>query len=323
MMEDEKVAKKFISAIIDEQVRELEPAPQEISSPLSEKKEGAIRNTMCRLDYVARVDTGEGRRTVVIEIQKSKTPLDIVRFRRYIGTQYLSENNIYEENGKTMVRQLYCIYFLGDGLKREKLPVVEIIPQPRNRLTKTNLPDTWKDEEMVYGLNHRSWIVLVPELSRKCSDEVEFLLNVFDQSRQLSYDPHILRIPENDFPDNVRPMIRRLQQATENPEIKNLMSAEDDTLEYFLKSERTIEAKDKALEEHKQEISEYKQEISGYKQEISGYKQDILEYKQEILGYKQALAENTQTIEKMNNNFAEIKQLLQLNMRNGNAGKMN
>jgi hypothetical protein len=312
MMEDDKVAKKFISTIIGEQIHDLELAPQEITVPIPEKKEGSIRNTVCRLDFLARVDTDEGRRTVIIEVQKSKTPSDIVRFRRYLGAQYQSESNYYREKDKTVARQIYCIYFLGERLKCKGLPVVEVFPQTRNRLTKENLPDMWEDEEMVYALHHRSWIVQIPELSKNCSDEVEILLSIFDQNRRLSYDHHILNVPEKDFPDDVRPMIRRLQQATENPEIKNQMIAEDEYVEYFRITERTIEDQKKTIVKHKQTIEEHKQTIEAHRQTIGELKRMAEEQ-------TQTLEEMKRMFEKKDSEFAEIKQLLLLNLRNSNT----
>ncbi|MDR2423598.1 MAG: hypothetical protein LBD59_02600, partial [Prevotellaceae bacterium] len=93
MMEDNKVAKKFISTIISEQIEELEFAPQETVFTPYEKKEAAVNYTVCRLDFLAKINTASGCKTVIIEVQKAKMPTDIMRFRRYLGTQYQAANN--------------------------------------------------------------------------------------------------------------------------------------------------------------------------------------------------------------------------------------
>ncbi|MDR1336820.1 MAG: hypothetical protein LBK22_08335, partial [Tannerella sp.] len=82
MMEDNRVAKAFLSAIIQEKVSELDFAAQEHTIRVSPKKdteqekktEGSGLNlTVCRFDFSARIATSEGEyKTVLIELQKAK-----------------------------------------------------------------------------------------------------------------------------------------------------------------------------------------------------------------------------------------------------------
>jgi hypothetical protein len=77
MMKDNEVAKTFLSAIIQEEVVELDFAPQErmvrISPPEKRKEKeepesSGISYTVCRFDFLARIATlGGGYRTVLIE----------------------------------------------------------------------------------------------------------------------------------------------------------------------------------------------------------------------------------------------------------------
>ena len=92
MMEDLKVAKTFISAIIGEQVQKLDFCPQEQTTKY---KEGSL--TVVRMDFLARIKTAEGYKSVIIEMQKALLSSDLRRFRRYVGSQYQSvfdQNNI-------------------------------------------------------------------------------------------------------------------------------------------------------------------------------------------------------------------------------------
>ena len=48
-----------------------------------------------RLDFAAKIKTDTGDQTILIEIQKAKYAADIMRFRRYLGSQYRDKNNSY------------------------------------------------------------------------------------------------------------------------------------------------------------------------------------------------------------------------------------
>ncbi|MDR3187689.1 MAG: hypothetical protein LBT94_00695, partial [Prevotellaceae bacterium] len=121
MMEDEKVAKAFISAIIGEEVLELDFAAQEHTFRVSQsgqakqkgEKKGKQKEeaffTVCRFDFSAKIATPNGGfKTVLIELQKAKLSSDIMRFRRYVGVHYQNPSNIYGEEDDKKARQLYC-----------------------------------------------------------------------------------------------------------------------------------------------------------------------------------------------------------------------
>ena len=76
MMEDLKVAKAFISAIIGEEVVELDFCPQELVVRYKEDS-----HTVIRMDFMARVKVSDGEyKAIIIEMQKAKLATDIARF---------------------------------------------------------------------------------------------------------------------------------------------------------------------------------------------------------------------------------------------------
>jgi hypothetical protein len=105
MMEDNRVAKAFLSAIIQEKVTELDFATQKHTIRVSPEKEpkkkpegSSLNLTVCRFDFSARIALPRGRyKTVVIELKKAKLASDIMRFRRYLGLNYKNPNNAYGE----------------------------------------------------------------------------------------------------------------------------------------------------------------------------------------------------------------------------------
>ncbi|MDR1182918.1 MAG: hypothetical protein LBL13_13175, partial [Bacteroidales bacterium] len=79
MMEDEKVAKSFLSAIIGEEVLELDFSTQEhtvykpVKDERREKEEDKLFLTVCRFDFSAKISLPDGGfKTVALELQKAK-----------------------------------------------------------------------------------------------------------------------------------------------------------------------------------------------------------------------------------------------------------
>jgi len=135
MMEDLKVAKLFISAIIGEEVDELDFCPQEYTTKY---KEDSL--TVVRMDFMARVKIPSGHKAIIIEMQKAQFASDIARFRRYLGSQYQSSQNFYEdEKKKKHAMQIYCIFFLGKGLNVPEVPVLTVTNLVKDRATGNEL----------------------------------------------------------------------------------------------------------------------------------------------------------------------------------------
>ena len=248
MMEDLKVAKTFISAIINEEVMELDFCPQEYTTRY---KDDSL--TVVRMDFLARIKTDDGYKAIIIEMQKAQLATDIRRFRRYLGTQYQSKSNIYtDEKNKKHARRIYCIFFLGDGLNVPDVPVLTVTNQVKDRATGKELN---LKNEFIESLHHQSWIVQIPSLKKHRRDDLEKLLSIFDQDRIKDND-HILNVNEEDFPEEYRHIIRRLKQAAESEEVAEQMIAEDELISDFQELERRIAEQDEMLEESHKEVAE-------------------------------------------------------------------
>ena len=103
LMEDAKVAKIMLSSIIGESISKLSFLPQEFTTEIdtqSVKKTHKTGLTVYRLDFSAQIQTPEGQKQVIIELQKAKFPTDIIRFRRYLGEQFNDPRNIISKNGR-------------------------------------------------------------------------------------------------------------------------------------------------------------------------------------------------------------------------------
>ncbi|MDR2466904.1 MAG: hypothetical protein LBD35_05870 [Prevotellaceae bacterium] len=278
MMEDKKAAAALIAAIIGEEVLSLEPARIEYTIPAvpasrnkkkpkkkkkaeagenEEKKEQteieakmkAIANyTVCRLDFTAHISVPGGQKTVHIEVQKAKLSSDIMRFRRYIGAQYNSSGNIYRDNNTDKSRQIYCIFLLGYDIGLPKNPIIHVDNRVTDVVTGKRVKAS--SNEFINSLHHRSWIIQINRLRKRHRNDLERLLDVFDQKHCWSDDAHYLNVDDEKFPEKYRSVYRRLASAVVSSEMRAMMEAEDDFLEEVRKWERENAKKDMTIEEH-------------------------------------------------------------------------
>lgn len=265
LMDDSKIAKLFISTIIGEKILSLDFLPKEKVVEIEHRS-----LTVYRLDFSAKIQTPDGYKNVLIEILKAKFATDIMRFRRYLGEQYQKKANVYETTvmGKEVKKAMpiISIYFLGHKLEHITVPIIKV---QRQYYDVTTGQEIKQREEFIESLTHDSFIIQIPHLRQKYQTEVEQLLSVFDQKNATS-DHHILNVNEQDFPEKYRPLIRRLQRAIVEPQVRETMEIEDEILEdlqdlerEIAKKDKTIEEKDKALKEKDQLIEELKKKLNN------------------------------------------------------------
>jgi len=279
MMEDNTVAKLLVSSIIGEEVVRLDPKPQEHTREKDkEKAEAGIPNlTVYHLDFSAKIKLSDGQyKVVAIEMQKAELPTDIMRFRRYLGEQYIdSENSIAGGEGIDAM-QIYAIYFLGKELGIYDTPVLSVSPEIKDVSTGKIIGEKNK---FIEGLNHKSWIVQISCLKERRRNELEQLLSVFDQSNRTS-DNHILNVGEEDFPEKFRPIIRRLKGAASDSKVKKQMKEDDETLKYLrnyarIEATKALKERDKTIEEKNRTIEEKNRTIEEKDRTIEALQKEI------------------------------------------------
>jgi len=248
LLDDNKVAIQLLSLITGKDIVELDLLPTEFNSKLEEER----HFTVYRLDFSAKVKLVDGSfLSILIEIQKAKFHTDIMRFRKYLGGQYANENNTYLENERKKALPIYSIYFLGHNLvKNQDIPVIKVERKYYDNATGEELP---QKEEFIESLTHDSIIIQIPALKQRRQDLLENVLKVFGQA-----DPnnHFLNFPEEDYPEEYREVIRRLQKAAAEPALSKKMDVEDEILSELENLERMVAKRDKALEEKDKTLEE-------------------------------------------------------------------
>jgi len=271
LLDDNRVARLFISAIIGEEIEALDFAPTEIKTKKKQNKNTYQPiYTVYRVDFSARIRTAIGTKQVLIEIQKAKLPTDIMRFRRYLGENFADEKNIIETNGEKHALPIITIYFLGYPLNHINVPVLKVNRQYIDLATGDEIHVR---EEFIESLTHDSYVIQVSTLKNHRRTELEQVLAIFDQDNQTN-DRHILNFKEENLPEKYRIIFRRLLEAASNTEVRKYMKVEDDIIESYKLQERKLAIAEKRAEaaEKQKEVAE-KQKEAAEKQKEAAEKQ--------------------------------------------------
>lgn len=254
LMENEEIAKDILSVILNEKIIHIELKPQET---IAETRVGV---RIFRLDFKATIQQEDGSSiTVLIEIQKAIKTFVIQRFRRYLGANYIFEEHTFDKKRKSSL-PILTIYFLGYRLKNIKLPVLKVERTYMNAITGRKLNKSIK-ENFVEQLSHNMYVIQIPRLKKMVAQtELEKMLDVFSQNKYKTTDSHVLEYTGDMSDPRIARIIKYLNRAMSDDEIRRAMDAEDEVegilaeLEEELEQER--QAKEQALRAKEQALLE-------------------------------------------------------------------
>lgn len=258
LMEDERVAKTLLSALLKQEVVEVEVRKHEYTNGNRDKI------SMFRIDFGAKVRQDDGSlKLILIELQKTWLETETLRFRQYLGTQYANPDNILKDNnpmgyGIPMV----TVYLLGHCVGDIEEPVLYVnhkaFDYDGKEVTK-GVPDPFVD-----SLVHDSIIVQIPLLRGQINNRLEEILSVFDQTHKDKRNRQVINIDEDLYvgDEDMNRIIRRLLSAASDAKLRQDMNVED---EYFMAIENrdtAIMLRDKKIEEQDAKIEEQDAQIA-------------------------------------------------------------
>jgi hypothetical protein len=282
LMENEKVAKFFIGTLLDQTIESIEVKPQEYTYKGELETAQGIKNAeerirerfsiwVYRLDFIATIktDTGEYKK-VLVEIQKAKNPIDLMRFRNYLAEQYKKEDKINNEN---VVLPITTIYILGFNLPEIDTPCLKVERNYKDLINKTTL---LQKSEFVEKLTHDSFVVQVERITDRYQTRLDKLLSVFEQ-RNFADDKEITKdfTHEPDI-DELKTMTDILHYVGTDPKERKQIEIEQEarrTIESMFESyqkqlaekNNALNEKDRALNEKDRLIEELKQKLNEQK----------------------------------------------------------
>ena len=263
MMEDERIAKTLLSALLQKTVIAVEMRRHEYPNISRD----AI--SMFRVDFAATVLEDDGSKNLIlIELQKTWLETETLRFRQYLAVQYNNKENMRKDTKGKFALPTVAVYLLGHCVGEFTEPVIyakhKVYDYEGNEIIQE------KPDPFVESLQHDSIIVQIPLLRGRVNNRLEKILSVFDQSQIYPDDQRMLELDENKYADDAEMahILHRLQSAAANPDIRNRMNAEDEFFQALEDRDTTIMTQKKELEKQKAAIEEQKAAIKEQKAAI-------------------------------------------------------
>ena len=267
IMEDERIAKTILSALLKKEVVHVTVRPHEYSN--------TTRDTlsMFRIDFAATVREKEGNeikdRIVLIELQKTWLNTETLRFRQYLGAQYNNKNNIREADEKGFAYPMVAVYLLGHKVGNIKEPIVyvnhDVFDYNGNVVAEGNA------EPFVESLTHNSIIVQIPRLQGNVNNRLEKVLSVFDQTNIEGDTQQVLKIDEDKYADDNDMMyvLHKLTAAAANSEMRQDMNVEDEFYKAIEDRDTAIMQRDKILKEQSKQLSQQSEQLKNMAKALS------------------------------------------------------
>ena len=264
LMEDERIAKTLLSALLKKEVVAVEMRRNEYTNGVRDNI------SMFRIDFGAHVKEPDGTiRLVLIELQKTWLETETLRFRQYLGAQYSNPENVPSENNKDgYAIPMVAIYLLGHRVGDINVPVLYVKHKAYDydgNVVTDGIPDPF-----VESLIHDSIIVQIPLLHGQVNNRLEKVLSVFDQSQKNGSDRHVLNVNDTPFDDDddMQYLLRRLFMAAANAQLRQEMNVEDEYFKALEDRDTALMMKDKKLAEQAEQLEQNKAELEQNKAQL-------------------------------------------------------
>jgi hypothetical protein len=257
LMENEKVVKFFIGTLLEEEIERVEVQPQEFTYT-----EELIGVALFRLDFVATIKTATGEnKKILVEIQKARNPVDVMRFRNYLAEHYKKEDRIQQQ---TTPLPITTIYILGFTLPGIDSPCVKVERQYRD-LVHNHIISAKSD--FIEKLTHDSFVVQVERITDRYQSHLDKLLSLFEQRHFTDDSTTLKEFTHEADVEEVRIMAEILHCCGTEPEERKQLDIEREAWrtinamlrpgqEQLQQELQELEEKDKELEEKDKELEE-------------------------------------------------------------------
>ena len=267
LMEDERVARTILSALLKKDVIAVQMRPHEYSD--------GNRDTLSvfRIDFSATIRQEDGsEKLILIELQKTWLDTETLRFRQYLGVHYSNPKTM-AENGNAI--PMVAVYLLGHKVGDIEEPVLYVNHHSydyNGKLVTKGMPDPF-----VESLTHNSIIVQIPRLHGKINNRLDRVLSIFDQTQRDSEDNRLLKIDEAPYEDDadMQRILHRLTMAAADADMRHRMNVEDEYFGAIEKRDTDILIRDKKIAEQNVQLSEKEAQLSEQKAQLSEQNQKM------------------------------------------------
>jgi hypothetical protein len=280
--------------------------------------QGIVRPLMVYyLDFIAKVrfKTG-GYKNVLIELQKSNHPYDIIRFRNYLGEQYKQVDEIVHEDGSVSKETLpiITIYFLGFYISKTLPAVIKV----DRRYIDVLGGGIELDEQnyFIERLSHNSYIIQIPALKLQMRNRLEYVLSVFQQEKFID-NTHRLKGYDFETDDPLmQKIIKLLGKVAADTELLRVMELEEIAeRQYecnFGDIEKRLIERDIELEQSKKAIEQNKKTIEQNQKAIEQNQKTIEQSKKTIEQNQKTIEQNQKVLKEKDRYIKELLEKLEL-----------
>ncbi len=284
-MSNDKLARKVLSTILEQEVVELELAQQEIIV-----SDESRQFTLFRLDFKAIIADHQGNKEkVTIELQKSKLPTNLVRFRQYLGNTYVKKKK--NKANENVLYPIIAIYILGYNVP--DIPVMAALVDRKVIDVSTN-KEIFVESDFVELLTHKVYALQVRRLPEKRKTLLEKFMTLFNQA-WVSDKNYILDLEE--VPEEFKDIAKHLHKPLADKELVKKLEAEEEIEDYLAAQEvemkkikQQVENERRQKEEErrqKEEERRQKEEERRQKEEERRQKEEERRQKEEALKREQ------------------------------------
>jgi len=271
LMEDERIARTILSALLKENIISVETRPHEYSNGQKETL------SIFRIDFAATILKPDGeKQLVLIELQKGGVqrltsvsggypwlPTETLRFRQYLGIHYQNPKNIVSDSPDRHALPMVAVYLLGHTVGEIEDPVVYVRNQAFNyedEPIRRGIPNKFVD-----SLNHNSIFVQIPRLHGRINNRLDKVLSIFDQNRVCQDNQHYLSLDDKVFDTadtDMQPIFHRLMMAASNVEMRQDMNVEDEYYSIIKEQEGKVYGLERDLAEKETLLAEKEDQLA-------------------------------------------------------------
>ena len=311
LMENNRIAKFFISTILKEEVVSVVVCPQEFTYKKEKDKPTDVGYSIFRLDFMATIKTKQGEnKKILIEVQKSWDESDLTRFRSYLGEQYTRTEII---DGQETVLPIIVIYVLGFNL--EGVPYASLrCGRFFTELQEENIVSV--KSKFIECTNHDSYIIQTKRIKdARCRSRLDELLSLFEQNHFIWEKTEIGKEYLHQSEDeDIQLMTSVLQEMIADPKERKEIEKEAEALRIIdnlfgktnRKQKKELEEQKKEIKEQKKEIKQKDKKLAEQKKELKQKDKEIEKLREDFGEVKKSFTEQTKVVEDLQKLMEEI-----------------
>ena len=306
LMEDERIARTILSALLKKEVVEVQIRRNEYTNGFRDNI------SMFRIDFGARIREDDGSlRLILIELQKTWLETETLRFRQYLGAQYANpENMVHEEMRPPYGIPMVAVYILGHRVGNINVPVLYVnhksYDYDGHEVTQ-GLPDPFVD-----SLVHDSIIVQIPLLHGQINNRLFKVLSVFDQTNKEKDNRQLVELDDANYEGDadMQYILRRLFKASSDAKLRQDMNVEDEFFQAIEDRDTAIMSRNKMIKEKNQQLLQKDQQLLQKDQQLLQKDQQISQQNQQLSQKDQQLSQKDQQLSQQSQQLSQQSQQL-------------